>query len=316
MYDPIVGRFLNTDNYVQGAASTQSYNRYSYCLNNPLKYMDPSGWWEEYYAHDGAYGMDWDENYMGISSIAGYVNGHPPFTDAYNNLSKLSTQDMVDIASRGVSTVYFDNGRVASAVTAASIVSTIVNSSTSSSGESLTSHNGRLGYWTSTTSYKGEGFVPAMVKDNFIPLYNESGQYTCTASFIALGGSVDFGNYEVSSSELKERLNDFADHTGYNITIVGGDRNAARNAVVRGSKGSRHISGDAADIVVKGTSNRDVSIQSHNSGLFNTTIYYPYYNTPGALPPHVHVDLNPGHNNVLMIYKIVDGSDKYLPWNP
>ena len=30
-------------NYVQLPTSAQSFNRYSYCLNNPLKYTDPSG---------------------------------------------------------------------------------------------------------------------------------------------------------------------------------------------------------------------------------------------------------------------------------
>ena len=47
MYDPVVGRFLSPDNYVQLGDFSQSYNRYSYCLNNPLKYKDPSGeFWE------------------------------------------------------------------------------------------------------------------------------------------------------------------------------------------------------------------------------------------------------------------------------
>ena len=43
MYDPVLGRFLSPDNYVQMPTSAQSFNRYSYCLNNPLKYTDPSG---------------------------------------------------------------------------------------------------------------------------------------------------------------------------------------------------------------------------------------------------------------------------------
>lgn len=43
MYDPFLGRMLSPDNYVQAAGNTQSYNRYSYCLNNPLKFTDPSG---------------------------------------------------------------------------------------------------------------------------------------------------------------------------------------------------------------------------------------------------------------------------------
>ena len=43
LYDPLVGRFLSPDNYVQFPDFTQNFNRYSYALNNPLKYNDPSG---------------------------------------------------------------------------------------------------------------------------------------------------------------------------------------------------------------------------------------------------------------------------------
>ena len=43
LYDPVLGRFLSPDNYVQMPDNSQNFNRYSYCLNNPLKYTDPSG---------------------------------------------------------------------------------------------------------------------------------------------------------------------------------------------------------------------------------------------------------------------------------
>lgn len=43
MYDPIIGRMLSPDNYVEDPLSPQGYNRYSYVVNNPLKYNDPSG---------------------------------------------------------------------------------------------------------------------------------------------------------------------------------------------------------------------------------------------------------------------------------
>jgi hypothetical protein len=43
MYDPVIGRVLSPDNYVQSPFNAQSYNRYIYCLNNPLKYTDPTG---------------------------------------------------------------------------------------------------------------------------------------------------------------------------------------------------------------------------------------------------------------------------------
>ena len=43
VYDPVIARFLSPDNYVQSPTSSQGFNRYSYCLNNPLVYTDPSG---------------------------------------------------------------------------------------------------------------------------------------------------------------------------------------------------------------------------------------------------------------------------------
>jgi RHS repeat-associated protein len=44
VYDPAIGRFLSSDPYVQFPLSAQSYNRYSYVLNNPLSFTDPSGY--------------------------------------------------------------------------------------------------------------------------------------------------------------------------------------------------------------------------------------------------------------------------------
>ena len=43
LYDPLLGRFLSPDPYVQAPDFTQNYNRYIYCLNNPLKFTDRSG---------------------------------------------------------------------------------------------------------------------------------------------------------------------------------------------------------------------------------------------------------------------------------
>jgi len=43
VYDPELGRFLSADPFVQSEGDLQNYNRYSYVLNNPLSYTDPSG---------------------------------------------------------------------------------------------------------------------------------------------------------------------------------------------------------------------------------------------------------------------------------
>ncbi len=47
-YDATIGRFISADTIVPDIYNPQAWNRYSYCLNNPLKYVDPSGHDVEY----------------------------------------------------------------------------------------------------------------------------------------------------------------------------------------------------------------------------------------------------------------------------
>ena len=51
-YDPLLGRFIQPDDEIPNLFNPQSLNRYSYVLNNPLRYTDPTGhaeaeslWW-------------------------------------------------------------------------------------------------------------------------------------------------------------------------------------------------------------------------------------------------------------------------------
>jgi len=44
VFDPLIGRFMSADPHIQFPGNLQSYNRYSYVLNNPLSYTDPSGY--------------------------------------------------------------------------------------------------------------------------------------------------------------------------------------------------------------------------------------------------------------------------------
>jgi len=61
LYDPALGRFLSPDPYVQTPDNSQNFNRYSYCLNNPLRYSDPTGM------------LTWNDIIGGISLVAGIV---------------------------------------------------------------------------------------------------------------------------------------------------------------------------------------------------------------------------------------------------
>ena len=44
IYDPVIGRFISADPFINGDADLQGYNRYSYVRNNPLTLVDPSGY--------------------------------------------------------------------------------------------------------------------------------------------------------------------------------------------------------------------------------------------------------------------------------
>ncbi|MBI3317273.1 MAG: VCBS repeat-containing protein [Candidatus Omnitrophica bacterium] len=47
-YDPQLGRFIAPDPFVQDMRIPQAFNRYSYALNNPLRYTDPTGFFWEF----------------------------------------------------------------------------------------------------------------------------------------------------------------------------------------------------------------------------------------------------------------------------
>jgi RHS repeat-associated protein len=57
-YDHTIGRFMQPDSASPDPPDPQSLNSYSYVLNNPLRYVDPTGhwvapWWNptQCYAH-------------------------------------------------------------------------------------------------------------------------------------------------------------------------------------------------------------------------------------------------------------------------
>ena len=48
-YDPQLARFIQPDNVIPNIFDPESYNRYEYCRNNPLRFTDPSGHsWYDY----------------------------------------------------------------------------------------------------------------------------------------------------------------------------------------------------------------------------------------------------------------------------
>ena len=79
LYDPVLGRFLNADPVIQFPWFTQSFNSYSYVLNNPLIYVDPSG----YSAAEATEYPDPYYAYKQWTKIHGYGLGYADFADQF-----------------------------------------------------------------------------------------------------------------------------------------------------------------------------------------------------------------------------------------
>ena len=56
-YDAVLARFISPDSVVPDYTDPQSLNRYSYVVNNPLRYIDPTG--NQYTEEDLAFGNIW-----------------------------------------------------------------------------------------------------------------------------------------------------------------------------------------------------------------------------------------------------------------
>ena len=90
IYDPRVGRFLSVDP-VRGGMVGQAWNRYSYVLNNPLSYVDPTGLIEET--------LDPDDPTAAANGFYEFVDGdgNPNYvftdTEAQSEVSSASADD-------------------------------------------------------------------------------------------------------------------------------------------------------------------------------------------------------------------------------
>jgi RHS repeat-associated protein len=94
-YDQQLARFVQPDPFVQNPGDPQNLNRYSYVLNNPYRYIDPSGYdWEDWdEGYDGGSGDNWDTG-NSINSESSwdvrwnYGNSYDSFSSQiYSNLS-------------------------------------------------------------------------------------------------------------------------------------------------------------------------------------------------------------------------------------
>lgn len=74
-YDPQLGRFIQADNIIPDIFDPQSYNRFAYCRNNPLRLTDPSG--HEYWADVGGMFMGYYDAGAGVVKGTVFMVVHP-----------------------------------------------------------------------------------------------------------------------------------------------------------------------------------------------------------------------------------------------
>ncbi len=156
VYDPALARFLSPDPFIANPANSQNYNRYSYCLNNPLKYTDPSG----YNAHEKPWDWDMEPQFAGPfgprSSTGGWNGWSNPFAGA-------QAHDFVMMSSFSFNNVY---GKGASDIGRALYNDPAAFAQWSAGKTSIETVRQAGGFYTTTTTTSG----------NQTPVYGNTGQ--------------------------------------------------------------------------------------------------------------------------------------------
>ena len=113
MYDPVTARFLQVDTYPGNQNDPLSLNFYTYCLNNPHKYVDPSG----HFVITAAAVLLIAR--IGVALISGIVSAKGEYdrqVEEGDNYTNWGSVIFVGIANAGISFLTFGLGQGAAAV--------------------------------------------------------------------------------------------------------------------------------------------------------------------------------------------------------
>ncbi|PJB56467.1 MAG: hypothetical protein CO098_14055 [Bacteroidetes bacterium CG_4_9_14_3_um_filter_41_19] len=153
MYDYMLGRFLSPDNHVQAPDYTQNFNRYSYVLNNPLKYTDPSGY-----------------SVVGCRKINGKYYGAGQLTEQETYAAVISSFVTMGLSSLLVPAASGLAGRIASKALASfggnfvgSVASTLMTGGTLAEGLDIGSSAGVNGFASGIVSEAAIGMIRPLI---------------------------------------------------------------------------------------------------------------------------------------------------------
>jgi RHS repeat-associated protein len=68
-FDPVLGRFAQADTMIPAALYSPAWDRYAYGVNNPIKYIDPTG-----HGYDCGIGIGCVKDYTGASTLQDFQN--------------------------------------------------------------------------------------------------------------------------------------------------------------------------------------------------------------------------------------------------
>ena len=173
MYDPVIARFLSPDPFVQAPEDLQNYNRYSYCLNNPLKYSDPSG----------EFVVSLTAATIGFSALVGAYSGY--------KIAESKGYDLKDIQTYGymlVGGAYGGIAAYAGSVLGASVASSVLTSGGSAFSSSLTASIVE-GVTTKGISNLGTSILKG---DNLGQIFNNTVHGMIEGAFSGLAGGFSY----------------------------------------------------------------------------------------------------------------------------
>ncbi len=125
-YDPYIGRFISEDSYWGEDINPLSLNLYTYCTNDPIQHIDPSGHWQE------------GDEKLPVEAICQILK----YTDDYNKAKAAGNKKGMDAAHASAEALREANKK---------------NSSSSSSSNSSTSSNSSSGKSSGSSSSSKSG---------------------------------------------------------------------------------------------------------------------------------------------------------------
>jgi len=96
---PEIGQFISPDTLVPNPGDVQSFDRYAYVNNNPLRYIDPTGHWSEDQLNE-VLGNNWQFRYFG--DLAPYKGAFAGNDKLLQFLTSSETTDMFDLRMVGI----------------------------------------------------------------------------------------------------------------------------------------------------------------------------------------------------------------------